>query len=248
MKDFQNRPSVPESNYLESYDLSNHHDLEQVIKILCYDIESGYFLCWEAVEHQERGLPLTEKQEEALSEIFYFDDGDDIDDEIQYLNGLARPSESWHTIVNKIAEHLPVNQFKTSDIHCAATTEGWERLAEAIEEYGGDLSLPDGISEPIDVVPAATRHKLWIQWCFSELEGIGQNKEITLKNKEQFCRIENFIDLLKDCSDSVEYLRLTLTKLLTILILPADDQRILLDAIMEKLEMPSPEHQMADYL
>lgn len=248
MKNSHERSSVPKLDYLESYDLDDHHDLEQAIEILCDDIESGIFLCWEAVEHQEQGLPLTQKQEEALSEIICFDDDEDIDDEILYINGLARPSEPWHIIANKIAEHLAVYQFKTSDIHCAATTEGWGRLAEAIEEYGGGLSLPNGISEPMDVVPAAIRHQLWIQWCFSELEGIGQQKDITLKNKDQYYRIENFINLLRDCSDSVEYLQLSLTKLLTTLILPADDQRILVDAIMEKMEMPSSEDQITDYL
>ena len=248
MENFQDCSHVPVSNFLESYDLNNQCDLEEAIEIFCDSIESGYFLCWEAVEQQERGLPLTERQEEALSEIICFDDDEDIDDEILYINGLARPSEPWHIIVNKIIEHLPINQFKTSDIHCAAITEGWGNLAEAIEEYGGDLSLPSGISEPIDVVPAATRHKLWIQSCFSELEGIGQHNDLTLKNKDQFYRIENFINLLRDCSDSVKYLHLTLTRLLTTLILPADDQRILADTIMEKLEMPSSDYQMADYL
>ncbi len=65
MEDFKFSSNVPESNYLESYDLNNHHDLEQVIEIFCDDIESGYFLCWEAVEQQEQGLPLTERQKEA---------------------------------------------------------------------------------------------------------------------------------------------------------------------------------------
>ena len=247
MEDYQFCLNMPESNYLESYDLNNHHDLERVIEIFCDDIESGYFLRWEAVQQHEQGLPLTEKQEEALSEIFCFDASEDIDDEIQYVDGIARSSETWHVILNKIVAGLPVSNFKTFDIHCAATTEGWAELAEVIEDHGDDLSLPGGISNPIDVVPAATRHKLWIQWCFSVLEGIGQDKEITLENKEQFYRIEDFIEILKDCRDSVEYLQLTLTKLLTILILPPKDQRILVDTIMEKLKMPSPDHLMADY-
>jgi len=163
MKYFQTHSNIPKSNYLEPYDLSNHHDLEQVIEIFCDDIESGYFLRW-----------------------------------------------------------------------------------EAIDDYGDDLPLPEGISIPINVVPATTRHKLWIQWCFSVLEGIGQTKEINLE--EQFYRIENFIDILKDCQDSVEYLQLTLKKLLTILIIPPKDQGILVDTIIGKLKIPSSDHSMADYL
>lgn len=246
MEYFQTHSNIPKLNYLESYDLSDHHDLEQVIEIFCDDIESGYFLRWEAVERQEQELSLTEKQEEALSEIFCFDDSEDIEDEILYIDGIARPNEAWHVILKKIAESLLVNSFKTSDIHCAATTEGWAELAEVIEDYGDDLSLPKGISNPIDVVPALTRHKLWIQWCFSVLEGIGQAKEINLE--EQFYRIGNFIDILKDCQDSVEYLQLTLKKMVSIIILPPKDQEILIDIIMKKLKIPSPEHLMADYL
>jgi len=243
----QNRSKVPKSNFLEDFDLNDHHDLERIIEILCDDIQSGYFLQWEAVERQEQGLPLTDKQEEALLELISFDD-DDINDKIYYIDEIARPSEPWYIIVKKVAEHLHLNQFKTFDIHCAVTTEGWGELAEVIEEYGDDLSLPEGVSKPIDVVPASTAHKLWIQWCFSELEGIGQDKEITLENKEQFGRIEKFIDLLKDCKDSVEYLQLTLTKLMTILILPSKDQKILVETIIEKLKLPSPGHLIADYL
>lgn len=248
MDDFVDYSDVPKLDYLESYDLNDHHDLEEAIEIFCDDMKSGYFLRWEAVEQQERGLPLTEKQEEALSDIVSFGNDEDIDDDILYINGVARPSEPWHIIAKKIAEHLPVNQFKTSDIHCATTTEGWGRLAGVIEEHSGGLSLPEGISKPIDVVPATIRHKLRIQWCFSELEGIGQDKDITLRNKDDFNRIEAFIDLLRDCSDSVEYLELTLTKLMTTLILPADDHKILVDVIMNELKLPSPEHQMADFL
>jgi len=240
----QNHSNAPTSDYFEGFDLNDHLKLEQIIEMLCDDIKSGYFLQWEAVERQEQGLPLTDRQEELLSELISFND----DDEIYYINEIARPSEPWHIIVNKIAEHLLVNQFKTSDIHCAVTTEGWGRLAEVIEEYGDDLSLVEGISKPIDVVLEATRHKLWVQCCFSELEGIGQDKEITLKNEGQFDRIGDFIDLLKECKDSVEYLQLTLTKLLTIVKLPSEDQRILADTIMENLKMPSPEHLLADYL
>jgi hypothetical protein len=200
----------------------------------------------DAVERQEQGLMLTKKHEEALSEIIYFDENEV--EEIHYIDEMARPSESWHVIVNKIAENLVVSQFKTYDIHCAAITEGWDKLSEVIEAYGDALSLPDGISKPIDVVPKKTRHKLWIQSCFSELEGIGQDKAITLKDEEQIDRIDDFIDSLIDCKDSVEYLHLSLSKIMTIVMLPTEDHKILIDAIMAKLKMPSPEHLLADYL
>ncbi len=244
----QNGSKAPKTNYLQDFDLNDRDDLERIIEILCDDIQSGYFLQWEAVEREEQGLPLTDKQEEALLELISFDDDEDINNGIYYIDGIARPSEPWYIIVKKVAEHIHVDQFKTFEIHCAVTTEGWGELAEVIEEYGDDLSLPEGVSKPIDVVPAATAHKLWIQWCFAELEGIGQDKELTFENKEQFGRIEDFIDLLKNCKDSVEYLQLTLTKLLTFLILPSKDQKILVETIIQKLKLPSAEHLMAKYL
>jgi hypothetical protein len=97
-------------------------------------------------------------------------------------------------------------------------------------------------------VPAAIRHKLWIQSCFSALEGIGQDKAIALKDEEQIYRIDDLLDSLKDCKDSVEYLQLSLSKLMTVLILPTEDSGILVDAIMTKLKIPSPDHLLADYL
>ena len=42
-----------------------------------HDLKRGYFLLWDAVERKEQGLPLSEKQKEALAELFYFDDFDD---------------------------------------------------------------------------------------------------------------------------------------------------------------------------
>lgn len=98
---FEDYSDVPKLDYLKSYDLNDHHDLEEAIEVFCDDMKFGYFLRWEAVDQQERGLPLTEKQEEALSDIVSFGNDEDIDDDILYIDGLPRLGEPWHIIVKK---------------------------------------------------------------------------------------------------------------------------------------------------
>lgn len=233
-------------NYFENIDLNNHHDIERIIEILCDHFEYGYFLRWEAVECLEKGLTLTEKQEEALSDLVNFDDDDEM--EIFYIDEIPRPGEPWHVIVNKIAENLLVPEFKTYEIHCKTTTEGWPKLAEIIENYGYDLMLPDGVSKPIEVIPPIIRHKLWLQFCFMILEGLGQEQDLTLEDKEQFWRIDEFIEELREHKDTIKYLQLTLEKLLNVLNLPAKDKDIFVDSIMQKLNLRSTDEFLANYL
>lgn len=237
---------VPMYDYLEHFNLNDHGDLERLMEDLTFDLENGYFLRWEAVVCEEQGLPLTDKQEEALSEIISFDEEDD--DRILYIDEIPRPSEPWYEIVRKIAKHLLLDEFRTFNIHFVVTTEGWAELVEVIEEYGIYLSLPEGIKSPIDVVPTIIQHKLWIQWCFEELNGIGQEEEITLENKQQHFRIDEFIDRLKECKESVQYLDLTLQKMLSTLILPQKDERIFIEQMIKKLGLSSVNDHIADFL
>jgi hypothetical protein len=121
-------------------------------------------------------------------------------------------------------------------------------LAEVVEEYGIYLSLPEGIKSPIDVVPAIIQHKLWLQWCFEELNGIGQEEEITLEDKEQHFRIDGFIDRLSECKGSVQYLDLTLQNMVKTLKLPQKDERIFIEQLIKKLGLSSINDHIADFL
>src|ERR1019366_1437838 len=47
------------------------------------------------------------------------------------------------------------------------------------------------------------RHKLWLQCCFNELGGLGQEEELTLEDPEEHERVDGFIENLRECKDSV---------------------------------------------
>jgi len=237
---------IPTHNYLEHYNLNDHGDIEMLLEILQHDFENGLFLTWEAVERDEQGLKLTDKQQEALDNLFSFED--EYDDRILYIDEIPRPSEPWYEIVKKITEHLLVDKFKTYDTHFAVTTEGWPELSDMIKEYGSDLSLPAGIKFPIDVIPIETKHKLWLQWCFVELEGIGQDEKITLEENEEHDRIERFIDCIKECKESVQFLGLSVNIILNTLILPQKDKNIFIELMIEKLGLTSSDDLIVEFL
>ena len=44
-----------------------------------------------------------------------------------------------------------------------------------------------------EVVPAELRHRLWLQDCFDDLSGLGQEEDLTLDDPEQHYRIDEFI-------------------------------------------------------
>ena len=237
---------IPKYNYLGDHDLNDHGAIESLLETLQSDFAEGYFLTWEAVERNEQGLPLTNKQKKALSDLVSFNE--DGSDRIFYIDDMPRPDEPWYEIIRKIAEHLVVDKFRTYDVHFAVTTSGWEDLVEIIEEYGDDLSMPEGVKSPMDIIPLELQHQLWLQWCFEELEGIGQDDLITLADQEEYSRIENFIEGLRECKESVQYLKLTLRKLFNILILPEKDEKILIDNMIAKLGLTSIDDQISDYL
>ncbi len=120
---------------------------------------------------------------------------------------------------------------------------------ECLEKYAKDLSLPKGISSPLDVIPDAIRHRLWLQDCFDVLSGLGQEEELTLENEEQKSwRIEEFIDSLKEYKYSVEYYNLTIEKLFQLVKLPANDEKILIKSMLEKLGIESSSEKLCDFL
>jgi hypothetical protein len=144
---------------------------------------------------------------------------------------------------------LILDPFKTYEIYDAIYDEGWTGLVECLDEYAHDLSLPDGITSPIDVIPEDIRHRLWLQSCFSVLGGIGQEEELTLENKDQKpWRIKEFVNSLKEHKDSVQYLNLSIEKLIKMVKLPLKDEKILVESMLKKLKMKSVSEKLYDCL
>ncbi len=63
-----------------------------------------------------------------------------------------------------------------------------------------------------------------------------------------FFRIEMFIDRLRECKNSVQFLDLTLEKLLAALILPPNQEWIFVDLMLKRLGMSSAKEQLAEFL
>jgi hypothetical protein len=237
---------VPTYDFFKYIDLDNPGDLDEAIRSLIYDLESDYFLQWEAVMCQEQSLPLTKKQKKALSNLISF--GDESDDRILYINEIPRPSEPWYEIVRKIAPCLLQEPFKTDALYYGATLEGWPDLVEALEAYARDLSLPEGIKGSLDIIPLDLRHRLWLQRCFDALHGLGQAEDLSLANEGQQHRVAWFADLLREHKDTVQYFDLTLEKLLARVILPPKEEKIFVEMIMLELGLTSVQERLVDFL
>jgi hypothetical protein len=240
-------PDVPTADFFQHRDVRDVSDLEWLVNDLTYALERGDFLRWEAVVCHELGLPMTEQQRRGISDLLNF--GDDPDEErILYIDGLPRPRQLWYEVVRTIASHLPVDHYKTSDVHYAVTTDGWKELLAALEEHGEGLSLPEGVEARIEVVPAGLRHRLWLQTCLGHLGGLGQDEELTLLDTEQHYRIEEFVACLREHKESIESLDLTMEKLLKVLILPPQDEPIFVEMMQKELGLTSTLDRIADRL
>lgn len=237
----------PTYDYFEDKDLGNHADLEELVDQMVDDFKNGYFLAWEAVIHQELRLTLTAKHKEALSEIISFNEDDK--NRVVYIDDRPWPSHPWHEIVKKVVPRLLVDQYITSEPSFTVITEGWPNIVYALEEYGKDLTLPEdeNIQDPIDIVPAELQHKLWIQSCLDDFSGIGQEDELTLENKEMHY-IEEFIESLEECIDSVYFLDLTLQEILKKLILPPKEKPLFIKMMIRELGLSSTRDRIADFL
>lgn len=222
-------------------------DLSEAMENFIFMLEQGDFLAWEAVMAQEQGLRLTHKQQVALEHLINFNDIED--DRVLYINEIPRPSEPWYAILNKIVPHLPVEPFRTFELHYEEQCEGWGRLVCCLNDYADGLSLPEGVASPLEVVPTELRHKLWLQECFNALSGLGQNEELTLENEEQRqFRIEDFVESLRVHKDSVRYFDLTLDSLMTRVIVPERDNPILIHSMQKELGIESTADRLANYL
>jgi hypothetical protein len=239
---------IPVYDVLEDYDINTDSGLSGCLYDLMHCMVDGYYLRWEVVVRNELGLPLSKEQEEAFDEILSFTDEDE-DEPILYIDEIPRPIEPWYETLRKIVPKLILDPFKTYEIYDAIYDEGWTGLVECLDEYAHDLSLPDGITSPIDVIPEDIRHRLWLQSCFSVLGGIGQEEELTLENKDQKpWRIKEFVNSLKEHKDSVQYLNLSIEKLIKMVKLPLKDEKILVESMLKKLKMKSVSEKLYDCL
>jgi hypothetical protein len=239
-------PDIPTEDLLEGRDLRPEGDLQEIVEDFISMLEHGDYLTWEAVVCSEQELPLTKAQKKALGKLLSF--SDDEEDRVLYINEMARPSEPWYETLSKIVPHLVIEPYKTCEALDDVQCEGWGRLTHCLNEHGKHLSLPSGATTPMEVVPVELRHKLWLQWCFNELGGLGQSETLTLQNEEEHDRIEGFIECLRRCKESVQYFDLTLDALLTRVVLPEQDRPVLVGMMPEKLGMKSTQDRLADYL
>ncbi len=250
MDDFDPR-DAPTHDYLEGRDLTRFGDLEEIVDFLSDDMKD-YFLKWDAVMREEQGRPLSANHTRILAELIHF--GGVEDAPILYIDGMARPSEPWCETIRKIAEALVMETFDTSDIHYATATEGWQEIVDCLEEHGKNLTLPDGATSPVDVVPEPIRRRLSLQCCLGELDGLGQKyapreeRVISLEDGDGEARIDSFMDALRDNRESLEYQDLTLEKLYEILVLPPGDEAILTRAMCKELGMSSKKDRIADFM
>ena len=239
-------PEIPTDDFFEGRSPEGSFDLYESVENFVFMLEKGDFLTWEAVICEEQGLPLNPQQKKALSGLINFTEPEE--DQILYINEMARPSEPWYDILNKIVPHLLIEPYRTFDIKDQMECEGWGLIMTALREHGQGLSLPPGVESVEKVVPEDLRHKLWLQDCYDYLSGLGQDDELTLEDPEQHYRIDGFIECLREHKDSVAYFNLSLESLLVKVILPAEDQPIFLEMMQQRLGLDSIQQPLAEKL
>jgi hypothetical protein len=237
--------NIPTHDYFEHRNLDDYGQLNWLIHDLTRHIENGYFLQWEAVSRQEQGLKLSRKHKKILRGLLDFDD---TDGPIFYIDEMPRPSQVWHEIIRLVVPKLLIAKVVTSDGWFEAAYEGWPNLEKALKQHGRHLSLPEGISSAIDVVSVEIQHRLWLQYCFDALVGLGQDEELTLEDESQHYRIKWFVESLQEHRESVTFLDLTLESMLAIVILPPKDREIFIKLMLEKLHLTSMQAPLADKL
>lgn len=238
-------PNVPTDTYFEDADLNDPGQLQEAVESFVDMMQDGDILTWEAVVCHEQGIPLTQTQRRALQKLMTFDEKAE---DILYIDEMARPSQPWHAIVRRMAPHLLVEPYRPAGVHEDVTTEGYKELERALEDHSDGLSLPEDVQSAIDVIPTTLRHKLMMQNCFSALDGLCEEEDNILADEEERYVIDWFVDELRECKASVEFLSLTLNSLLRSLILPKKDEPIFVNLMQQKLGLKSADDQLADYL
>ncbi len=239
-------PDIPTLDFFEEGPLDETWNLQEAVDRFVYWLEEDCFLIWEAVVCEEQGITLAPKQKKLLGSLLDFND--EGDNQILYIDEIPRPSEPWHVILNRIVPYLLIEPFRTFDCQDGVRCEGWNQIMAALQEHGQGLSLPLGVEQVEEVVPAELRHKLWLQFCFNDLSGLGQEESLTLDDPEECYRIEGFIDQLREFKESVAYFGLTLDSLLTKVVLPERDQPIFVRMMQENLGLSSAHERIANHL
>ena len=158
----------------------------------------------------------------------------------------VRDRANRYDILNRIVPHLLVEPFETAALYGEVVLEGWNDLMGCVTGNGAGLSLPQGVTSREDVVEAELRHRLWLQDCFGVLYALGQENDINLKTQPD--RVDDFIERLRACKQSVAFLDLTLDSLIKAIILPEDDQAALSMMLQDNLEITSTTDRIADHL
>lgn len=239
-------PDIPTYDFFEDGPLDDETGLEEAVEKFLSYLKEDRFLLWEAVVCEEQGIPLTAGHKKMLRGLLDFTD--EGDDQILYVDEIPRPSEPWYVILKKIAPHLLIEQFNTSEVYSDVQCEGWNEIRIALHKHGKGLSLPPGVQEAIEVVPVEIRHKLCLQFCFSVLCGWEPTASLSLEDDDEKTRFEYFIGDLRAFKDSVAYFALTLDSLLTRVILPENVQSLFVSMMQEKLGLSSTHELIADHL
>ena len=241
---------VPTFEYaIEDMDMSDTGQLSEALDNFVFYMQEGSwsFLTWEAVVREEQDLPLSEKHKQSLSALIGFDH-----DVIHYIDDTPRPHEPWYETLRRLASHLPVASFNTAEPQFEVTTEGWPKLAEALRKHGKHISLPEGIDDPFGVIPLNLQHRLWLQSCLDELLGIGyrrgEDDVISLEQKDEHHRIDNFVEALREHKEDIRALELTLEKLWDFLSMPEKDKDIFTKIFSKTLGLKSNTDPIAEHL
>ncbi len=237
----------PTRDFLKKYNLENRGEIEFALEDFLSAIRKGEFKLWRIVEDWERGMALAGEDYDVLLEMT---SSPTVEPGIvaARIDGLARPSEPWWEIARKIAAALVMDEYRTSEYNYLSDTIGGHNLMEVLKKLGSDLALPDGVSDPVEVVPREVRCRLRLQFCFDVLMGVGQDPSTSLKEEGQKHRLELFVKSLRKCKDCVRRLDLTIERLLEMVILPREDREILVRDMLKRLGMSGVEEKLADYL
>lgn len=113
---------------------------------------------------EEQGLPKTKQHDEAFDyfllekEIEFGEE--EGDPHIMEADGFARPTKPWYETLRRIAEALVVDGGDGKEGLSKKRRAAWGRLSRAVKKHADGLSLPPGVSDPLEVVPAEVRRQL----------------------------------------------------------------------------------------
>ena len=237
-------PSIPTRHFLDDIDLDDNVGRQEAVEDFVRRMRTDRFRTWESVIREEQGLSCTTLLEDLRTDPFSIRDHGT---PTTHIAGSKRDSEPWFEFFRRIAPRLLVEPLRTSDYQDDVINRGWLDAVSAVENHGRDLSLPPGVTRPLDVLPADLQHSLWVQYCCDHLCGLGQF-EATLEDEEQHWRIDDCIENLKQHRESVEFVGLTLDGLLQRCELPERDRPIFVRLVSERLNLLGTDRPLAPCL